>query len=93
MSKLEKLKVQTANETLGHDMHQTINEENYQQALDEKKWEIAEDLGLNNKIKEVGWENMTTKEIGKIGGRLGGKIGGNMVKKLISYAESEMAKK
>lgn len=51
--------------------------------LDELKWEVAEDLQLDDDIKERGFENMTTREVGK--------IGGNMVKKLIRFAEKEMA--
>lgn len=90
-SELEKLKLEVANETLGRDMNQEITAANYESALDEKKWEVAEDLGLKDKIEQVGWENMTTKEVGKIGGHTGGKIGGNMVKELIAAAESQMA--
>jgi hypothetical protein len=88
---LNKLKIQVANETLGRDMNQEITTENYENALDEKKWEVAEDLGLKEKIETVGWENMTTADAGKIGGRMGGKIGGLMVKELIAQAESQMA--
>lgn len=88
---LDKLKIQVANETLGRDMNQKISAENYESALDEKKWEVAEDLGLKEKVESVGWENMTTAEVGKIGGRMGGKIGGQMVKELIAQAESQMA--
>lgn len=88
---LEKLKMEIANETLGRDMQQDITEENYDEALDEKKWEVAEDLGLKEKIEDVGWENMTTREVGQIGGHVGGQIGGQMVKELISKAESQMA--
>lgn len=88
---LESLKLEVANETLGRDMGQSINKANYEEALDEKKWEVAEDLGLKEKIEDVGWENMTTKEVGKIGGHVGGEIGGQMVKELISKAESQMA--
>jgi hypothetical protein len=88
---LNKLKMEVANETLGRDMKQTIDGSNYESALDEKKWEVAEDLGLKEKVEQVGWENMTTKEVGKIGGHMGGKIGGNMVKKMIEMAESQMA--
>lgn len=51
--------------------------------LDELKWEVAEELQLDDDIKERGFENMTTREVGK--------IGGNMVKKLIRFAEKEMA--
>jgi hypothetical protein len=90
-SGLEKLKLEVANETLGRDMKQEITADNYESALDGKKWEVAEELGLKDKIENVGWENMTTKEVGKIGGRTGGKIGGNMVKELVAAAESQMA--
>ncbi len=51
--------------------------------LDELKWEVAEELQLDDDIKKRGFENMTTREVGK--------IGGNMVKKLIRFAEREMA--
>lgn len=54
-------------------------------ALDNFKYEVADELGLINKIKNHGWENMTTREVGK--------IGGNMVKKMIEMAEEEMANK
>lgn len=35
---------------------------------DKLKYEIAEELGLMNKINEVGWGGLTAKESGKIGG-------------------------
>lgn len=50
--------------------------------LDELKWEVAEELQLDDDIKEKGFENMTTREVGQ--------IGGNMVKKMIEYAEEQM---
>ncbi len=34
------------------------------------KYEIAEELGLLDKVMEYGWENLTSKESGKIGGIL-----------------------
>ena len=91
MDGLEKLKLQVANETLGREMKQEITTDNYESVLDEKKMEVAEELGLKEKIESVGWENMTTKEVGKIGGQMGGHIGGQMVKKLVSMAEAQMA--
>jgi hypothetical protein len=91
MDGLEKLKLRIANETLGKEMNTEINAENYESVLDEKKIEVAEELGLKDKIENVGWENMTTKEVGQIGGRMGGHIGGQMVKKLIAMAEAQMA--
>ena len=52
-------------------------------ALDRFKYEVAEDLGLRDDIQGRGWENMTTREVGK--------IGGNMVRRMIERAERNMA--
>jgi small acid-soluble spore protein F (minor alpha/beta-type SASP) len=54
-------------------------------AMDHLKAEVAQELGLNDDIQQRGWENMTTREVGK--------IGGNMVRKMISFAEQEMARR
>lgn len=35
---------------------------------DKLKYEIAEELGLMDKIGEVGWGGLTAKESGRIGG-------------------------
>lgn len=35
---------------------------------DKWKYEIAEELGLTDKIAQVGWGGLTAKETGKIGG-------------------------
>ena len=35
---------------------------------DKLKYEIAEELGLMDKIEEVGWGGLTAKESGRIGG-------------------------
>ncbi len=35
---------------------------------DKLKLEIAEELGLTDKIKKVGWAGLTAKESGRIGG-------------------------
>ncbi|MBP1760184.1 MAG: small, acid-soluble spore protein, alpha/beta type, partial [Firmicutes bacterium] len=40
------------------------------------------ELHLDDDIKDKGFGNMTTREVGQ--------IGGNMVKKLIKYAEEQM---
>jgi len=88
---LEKLKLKVADETLGRDMETRITAGNYEEALDKRKWEAAEELGLKNKIEDVGWENMTTGDVGRIGGKVGGQIGGQMGKELIAMAESQMA--
>lgn len=51
--------------------------------LDQLKWEVAEELHLDDDIQEKGFENMTTREVGQ--------IGGNMVRKMIEYAEEQMS--
>ena len=38
--------------------------------LDSLKYEIAEELGLLDKVFESGWKSLTAKESGKIGGIL-----------------------
>lgn len=50
--------------------------------LDELKFEVAEELQLDDDIQEKGFANMTSRECGE--------IGGNMVKKMITLAENEM---
>ncbi len=35
------------------------------------KYEIAEELGLTQKIQELGWKGLTARESGKIGGLMG----------------------
>ncbi|SDE60583.1 small, acid-soluble spore protein, alpha/beta type [Sporomusa acidovorans] len=87
MDNLKELKLRIANETLGQEMKKKVSDANYEAILDEKKMEVAEDLGLKEKIENVGWKNMTTKEVGQIGG----KTGGQMVKNLIAAAEAQMA--
>jgi hypothetical protein len=66
-------------------------EEQLQDSLDRRKYEVAQELGLLDKIKTMGWGNMTSRECGMIGGQLGGKLGGQMVKRMIEYAEAHMA--
>ncbi len=34
------------------------------------KYEIAEELGLMDKVKKTGWKSLTAKESGKIGGMM-----------------------
>lgn len=35
---------------------------------DRMKYEIAQELGLLDKVKELGWKALTAKETGRIGG-------------------------
>ena len=52
-------------------------------ALDRLKCEVAGELGLTDKIKRVGWGDMTSRECGL--------VGGNMVRRMIRYAEEKMS--
>ncbi|ARU63515.1 spore protein alpha/beta [Tumebacillus avium] len=56
---------------------------NAQEALEHLKYEVAQELGLDDDIQQKGWGEMTTREVGK--------IGGGMVRKMIRFAEAEMA--
>lgn len=45
------------------------NKKKKKETLEDKlKYEIAEELGLMDKIAKVGWGGLTAKESGKIGG-------------------------
>lgn len=59
--------------------------------LDRMKYEVASELGLLDKIRTVGWPNMTSRECGLVGGYLGGRLGGQMVRRMIEYAEHQIA--
>ena len=37
------------------------------------KYEIAKELGLLDRVREVGWAGLTAKETGRIGGLIGQK--------------------
>ncbi len=38
---------------------------------DRKKYETARELGLLERVAEVGWAGLTAKESGRIGGKMG----------------------
>lgn len=57
-----------------------------QSVLEQFKWEVADELGLSSKIETQGWENMTSRECGHVGGR----IGGSMVKTMIRRAKESL---
>ncbi len=42
--------------------------EDIKEINEKMKYEIAEELGLLDKVNEVGWKNLTAKESGQIGG-------------------------
>lgn len=53
--------------------------------LEKLKAEVARELSLEDDIKKRGWENLTARETGK--------IGGHMVKKLMLKAREDTHKK
>lgn len=50
--------------------------------LDALKHEVAQDLGLDDDIRRRGWGNMTTREVGR--------IGGNMTRRMVEFAEENL---
>lgn len=67
------------------------NPMNYNRVLDTFKWQIAEELGLDQKIRSLGWADMPSRDCGSVGGNLGGQIGGQMVRRMIALAEERIA--
>lgn len=41
---------------------------NNKEEIEKLKYEIAEELGLLDRVKEDGWKSLTSKETGRIGG-------------------------
>lgn len=52
------------------------------EAMERFKYEVAQELGLRDEIERRGWENMTTREVGRIGGQ--------MVRRMVGFAERNM---
>lgn len=40
-------------------------------AAERQKYELAEELGLLDRVKDVGWAGLSAKETGRIGGLIG----------------------
>lgn len=53
-----------------------------ERAMEVFKFEVARELDLLDRIREVGFENMTTKECGSIGGL--------MTRRMVEYAQIKM---
>lgn len=51
-------------------MSRTKKKKKVETLEDKLKYEIAKELGLLEKIKEVGWAGLTAKETGRIGGMI-----------------------
>lgn len=45
----------------------------YLSAAEKRKYEIARELGLLEKVRQVGWAGLSAKETGRIGGLMGRK--------------------
>ncbi len=43
----------------------------YLSSSQRKKYQLAQDLGLLERVKEVGWAGLSAKETGRIGGLIG----------------------
>jgi hypothetical protein len=84
---LEKFKVEIAAE-LG--LVNTKSTDQFETALEKYKYEIAGELGIANAVAEKGWQDISSRNCGAVGGRMGGSIGGNMVKKMIQMAEENL---
>ena len=80
---LDHLKYEVARE-LGY------HPQDYRQRLEQYKYEVASELGIPLRQGYNG--DLTSREAGRIGGRIGGPIGGHMVRKMIQYAEEQLAK-
>ena len=46
----------------------------YMEEKERRKYEVAEELGLLDKVLEDGWRSLTSKETGRIGGIISKKI-------------------
>ena len=57
---------------------------NADSAMQQLKYEVADDLGLSDDIERRGFARMTTREVGK--------IGGHMVKRLVARGKSAFRK-
>ncbi|WP_177505120.1 small, acid-soluble spore protein, alpha/beta type [Anaerosinus sp.] len=55
-----------------------------QNSLDKMKYEIANELGIADAVRQNGWSTMTSADCGR--------VGGHMVRKMIEQYESSMNK-
>ncbi len=90
---LEQLKFEVADE-IGYFPEQLNrptphDQREYRAALDDYKYEVAEELGITLNRGYNG--DITAREAGAIGGRIGGRLGGQMVRRMIQFAEAQLA--
>ncbi len=53
----------------------------WEKFLEKIKFEVADELGLTDKIKKQGWENLTAREAGQVGGYVSRRLRKQAVKK------------
>ncbi len=92
-AKLDNLKVSVANSIgLGSQVGiSPVTAANYADVVARQKDQIANQLGVLPQVERVGWENIPSRDCGRIGGRIGGHLGGQMVREMIQRAESMLA--
>jgi hypothetical protein len=56
---------------------------NAENALDSFKMEVASELGIADKVRQSGWQNMSSADCGR--------VGGTMVRRMIEAYESKLA--
>ncbi len=81
---LDSLKFEVAEE-LAHFPNQIQNEQQFQQVVDNFKFEVAQELGIPLNRGYNG--DIRARDAGRIGGWIGGK----MVRRMIQFAEQQMA--
>ncbi|MDA8236096.1 MAG: alpha/beta-type small acid-soluble spore protein [Clostridia bacterium] len=57
--------------------------QNARQALDQFKYEVAQEVGIANQIQGGYWGNLSSRDCGA--------VGGGMVRKMIQLAEQQLA--
>lgn len=85
---LDWLKYEVAEE-LAHFPDNIQNEAQFQQVVDNFKFEVAQELGIPLNRGYNG--DIRARDAGRIGGKIGGKIGGQMVRRMIQLAEQQLA--
>jgi hypothetical protein len=64
----------------------------FEQKFEEYKYEVAQELGIAQRVEEVGWKNLSARECGRIGGKMGGKIGGELVRRMIAKEKARQGR-
>lgn len=59
-------------------------------AMEKYKMEVAEKLGLKEKVEEQGWESMSTAECGRIGGKMSTRLSENLLKRMVESVRNEL---